>query len=133
MSPCSPGLLISCSKPRVQIVVESSEELGLDERPEHALAHRAVEVPEALSLFDPQSQSRHFDELASHAVEQIDRWAHVILSGRFDSNACTTMAAIDASCVLGLFLRFLPDPAARAAGESYNRVDTGRPGHKSVG
>ena len=63
---------------RVEVVVEPAEELGVDERPQHALADGPIEVPETLSLIDPQPQSWHFDEFASHAVEQTDVRAHVI-------------------------------------------------------
>ena len=63
-------------EPAVLVVPAAIEEIGLDERSQQQLAASAIQIPQALSLLDAQTQPRHFDELGFHAVEQADGWAH---------------------------------------------------------
>src|SRR5689334_22332245 len=74
--PCPTDVVVT--RPRVRSVGTQREKSAFDKRPEHGLAHHAVDAAQALDLLAFQTQAGHFDVLGSDAIDdkRVENWIH---------------------------------------------------------
>jgi len=65
-----PGKVRTVGEPRIRVVRLYAQELRVNERVQHALAHGALDAAETLRLFAGQPQTRHFEKLGAKTVDE---------------------------------------------------------------